>query len=537
MRAQNPEVTELAAAAQAGDRQARDALLAASLPLVYNVVGRCLDGHGDVDDIVQETMLRVVDRLDGLRDPASYRSWLVAIAMNQVRDRAAAAHARGSAPDLDAVRELPDPKADFVDLTILRLGLSGQRREVAEATRWLDEDDRGLLALWWLEAGGELTRAELADAVGLDARHAAVRVQRMKTQLESARGVVRALAAQPRCPGLDDVVRDWDGRPSGLWRKRILRHTRACDACGARGRGMVPAERLLAGLPLVVPFRAEGAPGPIGGTDPAGAGNADPGLGGDPQFHLDGAPDSGSGGAPDADFGGSLDATSAPGPGTASDLGSASGPALPTPPPARSFALAGTAAVVTLAVLLTLFLWPDSEVPEAAAPPPMPTTSAAPVVAQPAPTEPPPPPTTAPESPTPPALTTPPPSLEQQVLDLVNAERARTGCAPLRLDAKLHTAAQRHADAMAARRFMDHTDPDGKGPAERITAAGYRWSAWGENLGQGPVTAASAVRDWMSSTYHRQNMLDCGFRHMGIGTAPTRGGNGLLWTQVLATPA
>ncbi len=45
-----------------------------------------------------------------------------------------------------------------MDLTILRLGLSGQRREVAEATRWLDEDDRELLALWWQEAAGELTR-------------------------------------------------------------------------------------------------------------------------------------------------------------------------------------------------------------------------------------------------------------------------------------------------------------------------------------------------------------------------------------------
>ena len=45
-------------------------------------------------------------------------------------------------------------------MTILRLGLTEQRREVAEATRWLDGDDQALLALWWLEETGELGRAD-----------------------------------------------------------------------------------------------------------------------------------------------------------------------------------------------------------------------------------------------------------------------------------------------------------------------------------------------------------------------------------------
>src|SRR4051795_4154467 len=74
--------------AQAGDRRALDELVAGWLPLVYNVVGRALNGHADVDDVVQETMLRAVDNLGSLRDPDSFRSWLVAIAMRQIRDRA-----------------------------------------------------------------------------------------------------------------------------------------------------------------------------------------------------------------------------------------------------------------------------------------------------------------------------------------------------------------------------------------------------------------------------------------------------------------
>src|ERR1700691_2868325 len=73
-------------AAQAGDARALDSLLAGYLPLIYNIVGRALSGHADVDDVVQETMLRAVRGLSGLRDPAAFRSWLVAVAIRQMRE-------------------------------------------------------------------------------------------------------------------------------------------------------------------------------------------------------------------------------------------------------------------------------------------------------------------------------------------------------------------------------------------------------------------------------------------------------------------
>src|SRR3984957_20945564 len=81
----DPDVATVVAA-QRGDRRALDALAAASLPLVYNIVGRAMNGHPDVDDVVQETMLRAVRGLGELRDPAAFRSWLVALAIRQVRD-------------------------------------------------------------------------------------------------------------------------------------------------------------------------------------------------------------------------------------------------------------------------------------------------------------------------------------------------------------------------------------------------------------------------------------------------------------------
>ncbi|MEU9452389.1 sigma-70 family RNA polymerase sigma factor [Streptomyces sp. NPDC048277] len=231
------------AAAQAGDRRALDELVEGWLPLVYNVVGRALNGHADVDDVVQETMLRAVGNLGTLRDPDSFRSWLVAIAMRQIRDRARRRQER----KLD--EGVPDGGADFAELTVLRLQLEGQRREVAEAVRWLDPEDRQLVSLWWLEVSGELTRRELAAAVGISRQHAAVRVQRMKERLEVSRGIVRAL--EGACPELRELTARWDGRPDSVWRKRLARHVRGCGYCGDPRDSVVPAERLLVGIALV----------------------------------------------------------------------------------------------------------------------------------------------------------------------------------------------------------------------------------------------------------------------------------------------
>jgi RNA polymerase sigma factor (sigma-70 family) len=238
-------------AAIAGGQQAVDDLVGACLPLVYNIVGRAMTGHPDVDDVVQETMLHAVRGLPSLRDPQRFRPWLVAIAIQQVRGRWRTNSRSVPRADLDV--DVTDPGADFVDLTIVKLGLRGQRREVAEATRWLDDDDRHLLSLWWLEAADELTRSELADALALTPQQANVRVQRMRQQLDAARAIVRALRASPRCGQLAHLARGWDGQPSTLWRKRFARHTRECDSCADGWTDLVPADRLLVGLSLVPP--------------------------------------------------------------------------------------------------------------------------------------------------------------------------------------------------------------------------------------------------------------------------------------------
>jgi RNA polymerase sigma factor (sigma-70 family) len=232
-------------AARRGDRDALDALAAGYLPLVYNIVGRAMNGHPDVDDVVQETMLRAVRGIGELRDPAAFRSWLVAIAIRQVRDSYRDRLAQPPAAEFDA--QIPD----FADQTVQRLGLSGQRLQTTEATRWLDDDDRPVLALWWQEMAGQVSRAELAAGLGLTPAHAAVRVGRMKERLVTSRMVVHALGRFPQCRNIAVITAEWDGEPSPLWRKRLAKHVRDCTRCLAGTAELIPAERLLSGLPLL----------------------------------------------------------------------------------------------------------------------------------------------------------------------------------------------------------------------------------------------------------------------------------------------
>ncbi|MET9652930.1 sigma-70 family RNA polymerase sigma factor [Streptomyces sp. NPDC006460] len=506
--------TELVEAAAAGDPAARERLVRACLPLVYNIVGRALDGHADVDDIVQETMFRALDGLPGLRDPARFRSWLVAIAMNQIRRRWRDRQ-HGALPGLDRAAELADPGGDFVDLTILRLGLSGQRREVAEATRWLDETDRELLSLWWLEATGELSRAELAEALDLTAQHAAVRVQRMKGQLETGRAVVRALAATPPCPELAGILDGWDGHPSPLWRKRIARHLRTCSPCAPARAGLAPAEGLLVGLGLVAPLLGLQS-APVAPDDLATAAWPEPAA---PSTAGPPAPDPAPPAPVDPAAGGAgLPPGSVPGP---REAGGTVGRAW----------IAGAAALGVLGGLILLVPSAPEERESAPVAP-----AAAPPVRASAPASPaPPPPTTPRPSRTATPAPTPTPTAAERLTRLVNQRRAKEGCAPLRTDDRLTQAARAYARDMVRRGYYGHSSPEGEFAGTRISDTGYAWSRWAENLARGMRDPATVFDSWMDGGMHQENMLDCRYRDTGVAAVP--GPDGTVWVQKLARPA
>ena len=154
-----------------------------------------------------------------------------------------------------------------------------------------------------------------------------------------------------------------------------------------------------------------------------------------------------------------------------------------------------------------------------------------------APTTTPPPPTsssTPVETPPPPVETTAPPattaapdsSLQDQVVTLTNAARQNAGCGPLKADASLTAAAQKHAQDMAARSYFEHTTPEGVTFDQRIRSAGYSRPG-AENIAQGSQTAEGVMELWLNSPGHRANILNCDLTAIGVGLDR----NGFYWVQ------
>jgi uncharacterized protein YkwD len=138
--------------------------------------------------------------------------------------------------------------------------------------------------------------------------------------------------------------------------------------------------------------------------------------------------------------------------------------------------------------------------------------------------------------PLPPPPPLPPPLVApeiQRIVDLVNAERAAASLGPLQLAQELSVAAQAQSEGMAYTGFISHTGADGRGPAERIADAGYRWLRCGENIAVGQPTPEEAMAFWMGSPPHRANILDSGMREIGVGYLWLPGGYGHYWTITL----
>ncbi|WP_205699561.1 CAP domain-containing protein [Conexibacter sp. SYSU D00693] len=100
-----------------------------------------------------------------------------------------------------------------------------------------------------------------------------------------------------------------------------------------------------------------------------------------------------------------------------------------------------------------------------------------------------------------------------------NVERGRRGLPALKADPSLSRAARLQAKGMAKRGYTGHRDPQGRGPAERVSRYTHRYQGVGENLAWGWPTGADACATWLASAPHRRNLLDRRFTHIGTGVA------------------
>lgn len=119
-------------------------------------------------------------------------------------------------------------------------------------------------------------------------------------------------------------------------------------------------------------------------------------------------------------------------------------------------------------------------------------------------------------------------SYEQEVVRLVNIERARNGLAALSEDWELSRVARYKSQDMRDKRYFSHTSPTYGSPYDMMRAFGISYRTAGENIAMGQSTPAAVVSAWMNSPGHRANILSKSFKKIGVGYVAS----GSYWTQM-----
>lgn len=124
------------------------------------------------------------------------------------------------------------------------------------------------------------------------------------------------------------------------------------------------------------------------------------------------------------------------------------------------------------------------------------------------------------------------------LLELVNNVRT-SGCtcgatvmppvAKLAWNDQLAKAGYDHSVDMKTNNYFSHTGLDGSDPGQRITAAGYTWHSYGENIANGFANEQDVMNGWLNSEGHCKNIMNAGFKDMGAGRSDG------YWTQVFGS--
>lgn len=120
-------------------------------------------------------------------------------------------------------------------------------------------------------------------------------------------------------------------------------------------------------------------------------------------------------------------------------------------------------------------------------------------------------------------------SYAEQILNLVNKERAKAGLHALKLDTEVSAAASVRAKEIQT--SFSHTRPDGRKFSSALTDNGIRFTGAGENIAWGQTSPEQVMEAWMNSDGHRANILNAKFTKLGVGHLKNASGRN-YWVQL-----
>ncbi len=124
---------------------------------------------------------------------------------------------------------------------------------------------------------------------------------------------------------------------------------------------------------------------------------------------------------------------------------------------------------------------------------------------------------------------------ENEVIRLVNVERAKAGLQALTQNWQLSRVARYKSQDMIDKGYFAHNSPTYGSPFKMMESFGIRYSAAGENIAMGQQSPAQVMNAWMNSPGHRNNIMSPSFSQIGVGLAKDRNGR-MYWTQMFIKP-
>lgn len=105
---------------------------------------------------------------------------------------------------------------------------------------------------------------------------------------------------------------------------------------------------------------------------------------------------------------------------------------------------------------------------------------------------------------------------EQEIFNLVNAQRTAAGLVALSIDTEVQKVARDKAQDMVDNNYFSHTSPIYGSPFDMMKSYGIKYKAAGENIA-GNSSNSGAVNAWMNSEGHKANILSNNYNYTGIG--------------------
>ncbi|MEU6039200.1 sigma-70 family RNA polymerase sigma factor [Actinomadura sp. NPDC047616] len=228
----------LAESLRVGDVIALSEVYDTYAPFLYDYCHGLLRDRVEAAGALRNVMVAAREHVGGLQTPERLRGWLYALARKESLRRrdSPTRHVGQEAAEVDDGELSEEQFARREERRMLALSalaaLSGRQREAID-----------------LAARHELDAVDLAGVFGESAEETAVLLGEAEATLEAA--VRAALVARNHwedCPSLSALTETWPLSKQAA--RSVMRHVSSCPTCGERNTPRLPADRLLAVLPI-----------------------------------------------------------------------------------------------------------------------------------------------------------------------------------------------------------------------------------------------------------------------------------------------